>query len=600
LIKLKTQIAKAFNFRGLKRITNKNFNFVNSIEKIIFFLSFNSEGKYPKAISNKLASLHVFLLAFLLLFVGFSYFYNINESGLITTFTLLSSLVTILDWIYVYKTKNVNIASGIFLLVILGQYSLNFFLFFDRLFILFFVFSIPIITLFLFGIRKNIVINLAVFFVTLFFYSYSDVLSESSYLEFKINSISLFVFISVLTTVLFFIAKFYHSQLVNKLKESDKIIQEKNGFSTSLTYQIRTPLSNIHGALDFIQKKGLTDKQLDLLHTIKASTNNLMSVLDNISNIQNFKINLQGYEEQKFDIKETLNNTFGLYTHNKTKPLTLNTQFIENLPALVLGQPVKLKQIILNIIEFFIRFYPKEKPSIVLNFLLSISKEMEDKVVLSFEFKSETPLHLDIENFNSKNKLRGEEDVDYLITRSLIESSKGSMNVLSNPFETTFSFTLEYEKSEIQKVQIDDLNDQIQVATAYKSKKIEHLCDSVVLIVEDNLINQKIMVLSLKKLVHEIVIANNGQEALDAMKINNFHIVLMDIQMPVMDGLEASMRIRKNEKDDDRIPIIAITANALHGDRESCLSAGMNDYISKPFKLEVLLEKMKYHLNVQD
>lgn len=125
------------------------------------------------------------------------------------------------------------------------------------------------------------------------------------------------------------------------------------------------------------------------------------------------------------------------------------------------------------------------------------------------------------------------------------------------------------------------------------SKAVE-LENANVLLVEDNLINQKIVVLSLKKLVKNIDIANNGKEALDKFGTSRFDIILMDIQMPIMNGIVATKKIREIEaSSNSHTPIIAITANALLGDKEECLAAGMDDYISKPFQIEVLIQKMK-------
>lgn len=115
------------------------------------------------------------------------------------------------------------------------------------------------------------------------------------------------------------------------------------------------------------------------------------------------------------------------------------------------------------------------------------------------------------------------------------------------------------------------------------------------MLVEDNQINQKIVILSLKNIVKTIDIANNGKEALDMFGSTKYDLILMDIQMPVMDGITATRKIRELESSisSNSIPIIALTANALAGDRETCLAAGMNDYISKPFQIEMLVQKMR-------
>jgi len=113
-------------------------------------------------------------------------------------------------------------------------------------------------------------------------------------------------------------------------------------------------------------------------------------------------------------------------------------------------------------------------------------------------------------------------------------------------------------------------------------------------LVEDNLINQKIVLLSLKNIIGNIDVALNGKEALDKFGCAKYDLILMDIQMPVMDGITATKKIREIEQSSlSHTPIIAITANALSGDKEICLAAGMNDYISKPFQIEVLVQKMK-------
>ncbi|MEA3317749.1 MAG: response regulator, partial [Bacteroidota bacterium] len=124
-----------------------------------------------------------------------------------------------------------------------------------------------------------------------------------------------------------------------------------------------------------------------------------------------------------------------------------------------------------------------------------------------------------------------------------------------------------------------------------------NLKDSNILLVEDNLINQKIVLLSLKKAVKNVEIANNGKEALDKFGSAKFDIILMDIQMPIMNGIVTTKKIRNIEKSTNtHTPIIAITANALLGDKEECIAAGMDDYLSKPFQIETLLDKMKKQL----
>jgi len=135
-----------------------------------------------------------------------------------------------------------------------------------------------------------------------------------------------------------------------------------------------------------------------------------------------------------------------------------------------------------------------------------------------------------------------------------------------------------------------------QEGAVKKASRAVDLKEATILLVEDNPINQKIAVLSLNKYVKTIDVANNGKEALDKFGNNKYDLILMDIQMPVMDGITTTKKIREIEASTGspaHIPIIAITANALSGDKEMCLAAGMNDYISKPYQIEDLVHKMK-------
>ena len=172
----------------------------------------------------------------------------------------------------------------------------------------------------------------------------------------------------------------------------------------------------------------------------------------------------------------------------------------------------------------------------------------------------------------------------------LIEHSGGNLIINKKDNRIIFSFSLHYNKDTGKKIEIKEDKPLL------KEKKVI-LNDANILLVDDNLINQKIVILSLKNLVKNIDVASNGKEAIEKYKSGRYDLILMDVQMPVMDGIIAARKIREIEAESDSsIPIIAITANALSGDRENCLAVGMNDYISKPFQMDILVQKMKYLL----
>ena len=168
----------------------------------------------------------------------------------------------------------------------------------------------------------------------------------------------------------------------------------------------------------------------------------------------------------------------------------------------------------------------------------------------------------------------------------------GNLSVSSSETYTEFRFELSFLKSNL-KLRKGEITSHLDSQEARKEIRIE-LKEANILLVEDNKINQKIVILSLEKLVKNIDIANNGKEALDKFGTSNYDVILMDIQMPVMDGFLATKKIREIEASTNSFtPIIAITANAMSGDRETCLAAGMDEYISKPFQVDILIRKME-------
>ncbi len=194
---------------------------------------------------------------------------------------------------------------------------------------------------------------------------------------------------------------------------------------------------------------------------------------------------------------------------------------------------------------------------------------------------------------NIKEKEPGEliKILDLTIANRLIETNGNHLTILTSSDTTEFSFDFEFVKATEEEKPTPVIKKTDEQAGTMD------LEDANILLVEDNLINQKIVILSLKKKVKNIDIANNGKEALDMFGSSKYDLILMDIQMPIMNGIVATKKIREVESSTNtHTPIIAITAYALLGDKEKCLAAGMDDYISKPFQIEVLLKKMERQL----
>jgi CheY-like chemotaxis protein len=334
----------------------------------------------------------------------------------------------------------------------------------------------------------------------------------------------------------------------------------------------------------------LNDKEKDYFDTILASTNNLVDVVNSFSDITNVDIQERRRYEILFDLNSTLQNTKNLFLdkegNGQDQPITINSEIEEPL----VGDPVKIKQIFLNLIEQILKHSRTKALEINIAPVEEIWEGSGIKV--RFEISTMGLQHLE-EHIREKSQTAKSrkiiEQLEIHIAKRTIESLGGELHAIPGPEGTVFRFVLELKKEE--KKQQEEVSDDIP--TKPEKQKI-NLEDANVLLVEDNLINQKIVLLSLKKTVKNVDVANNGKEALDKFGSVKYDIILMDIQMPVMNGIVTTKKIRNLEKSSrTHTPIIAITANALLGDKEECLAAGTDDYISKPFQIETLLDKMR-------
>lgn len=374
-------------------------------------------------------------------------------------------------------------------------------------------------------------------------------------------------------------------------------LKSKDEFISKLSHQIRTPLNNIMVTSNLLTNSTLDEEQKELAETIQASTNNLVNVVNNISKVSTIDI---GETDAKisFNLKSTINSTIKLFQTLNHDRVSITLKPLSDLKYNLLGDPVKVKQIFLNIIENIIRNSSHEKINIEISF--SILTESEKKVELSFRIDANIPVKLDLSRIESPGpqdiyQNDGEESYyfDFTIAKKLIEHAGSQLLVDTLKESTVFSFFLLFNISPSHTLSEpkDSLSQDIHGDTIAPTIELK---DANILLVEDNLINQKIVILSIQKMVKNIDIANNGKEALDKFGTSKYDIILMDIQMPIMDGIVATKKIREIEASTNQhTPIIAITANALAGDKENCLAAGMNDYISKPFQPETLVHKIK-------
>lgn len=382
---------------------------------------------------------------------------------------------------------------------------------------------------------------------------------------------------------------FYHTKkketevYQKKLEDSLKEAREKNEFISRLSHQLRTSLSNIMLVNDLVSSTKLTENQRDLFETLQASANNLAEAVSQMADVSVPGISQLKETNVPFSLKATLESILRvLKNSNKAETELLIS---ETIPDQLIGDPIKLRQVFLNLLQGI------SQESDHINSKLSINIDMDRESREDLVLRARVIANRENDRFGGTV---GSELSDYTFLKKLMGSYGRNLEVKTKGQITVFSFTCQYLKDYGKKSESG-----AEISTPAEKKMIR-LQDARVLLVEDNLINQKIVLLSLRDMVKSIEVAGNGKEALDKFGTSQYDIILMDIQMPVMDGIIATKKIREIEaSSNSHTPIIAITANALSGDRENCLAVGMNDYISKPFQVDILVQKMKVLLESQ-
>ena len=392
--------------------------------------------------------------------------------------------------------------------------------------------------------------------------------------------------------------------MIRSILETKEESNMKDDFISKLSHQIRTPLNNITIISNLINRSRLDSRHRDLFDTIIASTNNLVNIVNNIAKVSNIQMVEEVVRKVKFNLYETINNTLMLFREQYRNKLNLSFTYPKNIKNVLIGDPVRIKQLFMNIIENVIKVSDEKKIGIEIN--VELKKETLKKVELLFIIKFPFLLlekdeygvyHVksDKKIINSKTQEVIVRQLDFSIARRIIFLHNGDLEVNNDSNQTIITCLLKFNKDIVSKEpgKKDEEETKTEDLLKIDKKKIE-LKDANILLVEDNAVNQKIILLSLKNSVRNIDLANNGKEALDKFGKSKYDLILMDIQMPLMNGIVATKKIRELEvSTETHTPIIAITANALTGDREACIASGMNDYISKPFQVEVLIQKMR-------
>ena len=370
--------------------------------------------------------------------------------------------------------------------------------------------------------------------------------------------------------------------------------QSKSMFLANMSHEIRTPLNGIIGMVNILKNSNLTKSQKEHLEIVEVSGTTLLSIINDIldfSKIEAGQVELENIDFNLFTQIENIRKL--LFLKADEKGLKLNVIINKDVPKFVKGDPVRLKQIILNLTNNAIKFTAKgkieikakmlENNSIKTKLLFEVTDTgigiAKDKVKTVFESFSQAGADI--------NRKYGGTGLGLAISTQLANLMGGEIGLDSELGKgSTFWFTVVFEIGDENKIQ---KNDETETSTI-EQKQLK------ILLVEDNLINQKVAKFNFNKLNHHVTVADNGQVAVDLFNKEKFDVIFMDIQMPVMNGYDATLEIRKIEKEKNISPgvkIIAMTANAFKSDKEKCFDIGMNGFISKPFKEQELRDVLK-------
>lgn len=371
-------------------------------------------------------------------------------------------------------------------------------------------------------------------------------------------------------------------------KKASVAAQTKENFLANMSHEIRTPLSGILGFTNLLQKRNLDATSSEFVSSIQRSGENLMAIINDILDLSKIEAGMMRITTGTFSINGLINSVETLFLERaKEKGITISSKVDSSIPDTLTGDATRLTQILVNLIGNAIKFTHHGKIDIE----VYKKSQTEKNIVIGFNI-SDTGIGIDkqklnevFERFNqgedSTTRNFGGTGLGLSIVKNLILLQDGDIEVDSEPGKgTTFSFYIPYGISEEQ------LTTMTTVNTDYFKDKTNITLR--VLVVDDNAINQSLMKHLLLQWNIDFDIVSNGLEAVKQLTGQTYDLVLMDIQMPQMDGYAATQQIREVLKLD--LPIIAMTAHALAGEREKCLSRGMNEYISKPIKEEELFK----------
>jgi len=383
----------------------------------------------------------------------------------------------------------------------------------------------------------------------------------------------------------------YQDELIRSKEMAEASAKAKAIFLANISHEIRTPMNGIIGMIDILKRTPLTAEQLEYVDIIGISGENLLMIINDVLDFSKIEAGQITFEYIRFNLCDEINEVVKILRYKAIqKNLDLSFEIAPDVPQLLIGDPLRLKQVLINLCTNSIKFTANG----FVRVFVKLVDQNECAVRLYFEVQ-DTGIGISPENqlklFKSFSQAEASTTRKYggtglglAISKNLVHLMGGEIGIISEEGKgAIFHFEGEFGIAE-------------QDLSLAESKELEEAVQSdrklKILLAEDNVINQKVAILNLQKLGHSVVVVADGIQAVETFIKESPDVVFMDVQMPHMDGVEATGKIREWEKTNSistRVPIVAMTANILKSDKDLFVAAGMDDYLCKPFNVTELI-----------